>query len=55
MGCLCFHKKVSVEIVFANCPRLYFQEMLSFVDFYIAMHIGSSELKLQAVFVLSDW
>ena len=31
--------KVSVEIIFAGSPCSYFQETLTFVDFYIAMHI----------------
>ena len=37
-GSLCFHIKVSVEILFADCPWSYFQETLTFLDFYIAMH-----------------
>ena len=37
-GSLCFHRKVSVEIIFADCPRSCFQETLTFVDFYIVMH-----------------
>ena len=45
-GSLCFDIKVSVEIIFAGCPCSYFQETLTFVDFYIAMHIvNSSNLK----------
>ena len=35
---LCFHIKVSVEIIFVDCPCSNFQETLTFVDFYIAMH-----------------
>ena len=45
IGSLCFHIKVFVEIIFANCPWSNFQETLTFVDFYIAMH--SQQLKLQ--------
>ena len=35
---LCFDIEVSVEIIFAGYPCSYFQETLTFVDFYIAMH-----------------
>ena len=54
IGSLCFDMKVSVEIIFAGSPCSYFQETLTFVDFYIVMR--SQQLKLQeAVSVLSDW
>ena len=38
MGSLCFDIKVSVEIIFAGSPCSYFQEILTFVDFYIVIH-----------------
>ena len=51
-GSLWLDIKVSVEIIFADCPWSYFPETLNFVDFYIAML--SSQLKLQeAVSVLT--
>ena len=36
-GSLWLDIKVSVEIIFADCPWSYFPETLNFVDFYIAM------------------
>ena len=51
---LCFDIEVSVEIIFAGSPCSYFQETLTFVDFYIVMH--TLQLKLQeAVSELSGW
>ena len=50
-GSLCFDMKVSVEIIFAGSPSSYFQETLTFVEFYIVTH---SQQFQEAVFVLSD-